>query len=279
MNNNRGNKMKNLKEYMEKIYKTLPENLKNLFEKKAETNAPAQTSLRPKKENSREAITALDGFIQQLYWGEGLSPEKTKTNIYGGLVEIVKDGMHSSNGILITTNGYFLTAKHCVENGFHKGAKIRTYDDKEYEIEKICAYGSKEDIALAKANMPGKCETKPYRIYNTDAMQKDPVMLLTRRNGKTITKYGIVQDYKIERLAIASTGIIHLQNQIGIKLMDAEPGDSGGVIISPDGRLMGICTSITLNEQLKSTSGTKILSAMNVVHCYKRKLEGKLQTT
>ncbi|MEK6920848.1 MAG: hypothetical protein AABX82_03110, partial [Nanoarchaeota archaeon] len=64
----------------------------------------------------RALIETLDAFIQNIYVADGLRREDAQRNVAESLVELTYYGQHAGNGILITDDGYFLTAWHCIEN-------------------------------------------------------------------------------------------------------------------------------------------------------------------
>ena len=86
-------------------------------------------STRRIKKAEKEFIPSLEQFIQQFYWGEHLTISQAERNLNESLVEITHYGEHSSNGLLITDNGYFLTAKHCVMSKL-RGMKIKLHNEK-----------------------------------------------------------------------------------------------------------------------------------------------------
>ena len=80
--------------------------------------------IRRKKYNQDVAdAKALNEYIQNTYWAEDLTEEQSKKNIEESVIELVQNEKQVSNGLLITTNGYFLTARHCVKN--IEGLKIK----------------------------------------------------------------------------------------------------------------------------------------------------------
>jgi len=218
---------------------------------------------------SKKVKKTLDRFIQQIYWGDDLTVEQSRKNLGKGLVEIVKYGQHSSNGILITGDGYFLTAEHCVTDGL-VGAQIRLFNGNLYPVEKICGYVPKEDIALAKADIPYKCIPMEYRIYNTNKLGKMAVATMTRRYGKLIVKYGFVtREWNPTPTYKGGLEAVMYPNQFTMDI-EAIPGDSGGIIVSEDGRLVGILSGG--HEKILTGAGVKIISALELVDRYKRKL-------
>jgi len=203
-------------------------------------------------ERSKNA-KALEQFVKS-NWINGLTNEEALKNIEEGLVEIIyPEGVHKANGMLITKNGYFLSCKHCLNDGFDR-SRIRTFDGRVYPLEKICIEDETNDLVLAKINIKNKSFPKHYRFYNANRIEKIPVQLITRWDNKLTQKYGFILrdwdpypnvDGKLYRDNIS-------MNNISTK------GDSGGVVVSPFLEIMGFhhggnketSSSIKLNKAL-----------------------------
>lgn len=189
----------------------------------------------------------------------------SRRNIEEGLVEITSHGQHFSNGILVTSNGYFLTANHCVCDLSWKN--VRLNNGRTYAIEKVCATNTEEDLALAKAKIPGKPEIQRYRFYNTNLLKKIPVALVTRINGKLVEKYGFVNlAWNPHRTNLGNGSSVSYYNHFTSYLF-ASPGDSGGVIISQDGRLVGIHSG---SDRVYNAVAAKLIQALELVSSYQR---------
>jgi len=122
---------------------------------------------------------------------------KSMRNIENGMLEIVVHNGREracSNGLLISDNGYFLTAKHCVD--FPIGLiEVRNGDGSAYKIDKICAVSNKGDFALVKAKMMGRYKTKKYNFFNMNKLKsRIPIRLLTIKKGILKDYFGFVQD-------------------------------------------------------------------------------------
>ena len=248
-----------------------------------------------KKNSCKEDIKALDEFIQQIYWGESISEEESKENIKSNIVQIHafkikgKASYHSySNGLLITENGYFLTAKHCVmfdDPAINfKTSDLRIIDNQgdSYEIERVCAAGKfkkkenryiDEDIALVKAKIDKKPKSIKYRIYNTDQLTLQlSLCLLAYDNQRRLNKkYGKIIDLSNKGLTPYKGQHINYATQFSTDI-DSKSGDSGGSIISPDGRLTGFVST----GDAKGTNYTgivKIFRAFELITFYKKILE------
>jgi len=207
-----------------------------------------------KKFINRQDFKALELFTKA-NWINRLTREQSRKNIEDSLVEIIYDsGDHSSNGFLITENGYFLTAEHCIrKNALNK--RIRTSNGEVYPIEKVCYSDFPHDLALVKAKIKSKPVIKNYNLYNTNKLEKIPVQILARWDKKIVRKYGFVE------LTTTSCND-HRKNFCSDIFSIARPiisGDSGGIIISPLSELIGfvhgsdkrVCCGIKLNNALK----------------------------
>lgn len=142
---------------------------------------------------NKESINALERFIQNIYWVESMSHEKSVKNLEKALVEIkYNSGRHRGNGLLITTNGYILTVKHVTKNALSN--KIR-YNNQTFPITKICQTSPDEDIALIKAKISSTPNSFEYKIKNTNSMLDEYLLGLliefkSKRNGKIKSTLG-----------------------------------------------------------------------------------------
>ncbi|MFH1637186.1 MAG: trypsin-like serine protease [Candidatus Woesearchaeota archaeon] len=218
-----------------------------------------------KKRDIKKEASSLETFVQQLYWGENLNPEKSKQNISSGIVEITEFGQHSSNGILITSDGYFLTAKHCLEGSF-LWQSVMLSNGTSYPISEVCCFNDEEDIAMAKAKIPTESKSMEYKIYQEDYSQKIAVSLITRRQGKLINKYGFCEKpWNKARTPIGEGKFAQWSNHFTLNL-DSFTGDSGGSVVSSDGRLMGLWS--TGSDEVSYGSASKIEKSLELVSSF-----------
>lgn len=220
-------------------------------------------------------VSALDEFIQQFYWGEGLKQDESRKNLEEGIIEITHYGNHSSQGILITEDGYFLTAKHCIDKDLPE-KRIRLFNGRTYSIEKVCAYDTEDDAALAKANIQkSECNSKKYRIFNTNKLEKNiPIAIMTRWDKKLKTSYGsITRTWSADKVESSDGQLVSYHNHFELNVF-LKPGNSGGIVVSPDGRLIGMLSSG--NENYNHSSGIKIIKAFELIESYKRKIQERL---
>lgn len=212
-----------------------------------------------------ESINALEKFIQNIYWTESMSTKESTKNIENSIIEII----HTKNniiyikqskgvGILITENGYLLTANHVIKKN---NGKI-IHNKHKYKIEKICQQNIDEDIVLVKANIPKEAISLEYKIANLSLLKNNyssdfPVNLKTSWDNKIENRYGFLK---------ITTGNSYLpNNEISKNQMIAQiqaiPGDSGSPLFNTQGELMGLITS-TNNH---SSSFTKIFTGLDLI--------------
>ena len=102
-----------------------------------------QERIRKRHKNKKQlydlnALLALAKFILRPEGVRTFGEETARNNIYAGLVEIRVYEQHSSNGILVTQNGYFITTYHCVESASTMPSYIRLQEGTQYPVEHVC---------------------------------------------------------------------------------------------------------------------------------------------
>ncbi len=222
-----------------------------------------------KHAQEKSLVQALDGFVQGFNSTGQPKLTEARENLYKGLVEIVSYGGHSSNGLLITEDGYFLTARHCLANeALLKSMKIRTPDGKLHQMEKVHAANKANnelDLALAKADLDGDCVPIRYRFYTEDGIDSNmPVVIFTRWDGKAGLNCGFVKPGYNQRHIVTS--------------ITTESGDSGGIIATTDFRIMGIHIGAYRDTEYYSRIAARISKAMDLVEFYKSTIERKMQS-
>ena len=211
---------------------------------------------------------ALHQFIQQLYWGENLLVPQAIRQLEQNVVELTQDGQHLANGLLITANGYILTAEHCIQ----RSNRLYAQNNQAFLIEKVCAADSRNEIALVKANISAESTTLEYRFYNSTLLkrlERKPVALLTRINGKIVRKYGLMEHASVNTTTSNNGKNCNYDDQILLSL-DSAPGDSGGVVASDDGRIIGFHSGY--NGQQHKGVEVKLFKALELVSAYLRTL-------
>lgn len=217
------------------------------------------------------SIRAMHYYVHQVYWADDMSAEQSKSNIESNVVELVSYGQHSSNGLLVTTNGYFLTANHCVD-GVRK-LRVR-HKGNEYKLERICAVSKENDLALAKASIDAEPEHLQYRFFNTlDPLNnKIPVAMMVyndksyfeRRYGWLIGSCDVIsaKGHDDETLQLEDHYLI---------MADVEKGCSGGPVVCWDGRVVGLVSNGSMKEHTGGVA--KFMKCLELVVLYKQYLE------
>lgn len=223
----------------------------------------------------KQTIKVLEEFVQNIYWADFLSSEQSIKNLEESLVEVLyEDLQHKGNGLLITEDGYFLTANHVREEDgkdCSPAKYIRDYQNEIYPIKKICQTDEREDLALLKAEIKAEKYQKRYKICNTDKLKnfnmgEFPIQIKTRLNGKIEDKEGsLILNYVVcEKL--------NYTNQIGSDIQ-VRGGDSGGIIISSERReLIGFVSNGMeegdfefCSRGIMASYHSKIFSGLNLV--------------
>ncbi len=211
-----------------------------------------------KKFRNKEDIRTLEQFVKS-NWINSLTNDQSIKNLENGLIEIVyPNGQHKGNGILVTENGYFLTAEHCLDKKLNS-QYIKTFN-KIYRLERICIENRDNDLVLAKVNIKNKPLIKNYKFYNTDILEKIPVQLLIKRDGIINRKYGLIErDWNLYKCSDGN----YYKDNFSLNYFTS-PGDSGGIIISPLSELVGLVQGA--NKVISSC--IKINDALNLIYKY-----------
>ncbi len=185
-------------------------------------------------------LYALGNFILDPEGVRTISNHQSLLNIYSSLVEIVAPHGHHSNGLLVTNNGYFITAYHCVDDLATNPLRIRCQDGQSYPIDKVCVIEKNIDLALAKASIPEKGHASPqaFKFYCGLYPKGIEVFHLSRWDGKCLRKKGSVTRRWVDVRSIPREDFFrHFDHEVPIK-----NGDSGGVYVSNVGEVMGIAS-------------------------------------
>jgi hypothetical protein len=145
----------------------------------------------------------------------------------------------------------------------------------------LCARSKKTDVALAKADLPGPSKAMRYRFFNNDKMEKVATAMTARRHGKLQVNHGYVDEEHVQGKIIESYNHFGLSIALGYELSIKDyfvlnytssiPGDSGGIVSSPKGELMGflvIATNPLVPIPYSHVIGIKLRRALNLVSVY-----------
>jgi len=225
---------------------------------------------------NEKAARALEGFIQLLYWGDDITSKESEKNLEDSLIELLHNCAHSSNGLLLTDDGYFLTAKHCI-NPTDPSPYVKLPTSRIYNFEKICCRGKSGDILLAKADVYGECKPRRYKLGIPRKVNNLSVKWMTRREGRVYTGFGIIRRETKHETAMASDNtVVQLKNYWKIELSENMPGDSGGILLSHDNRLLGFLCAVELSQK-EATYAIKLFKALELVSVYCNHLKKKAE--
>jgi hypothetical protein len=224
----------------------------------------------PIMHKSSTPVSDLNAFMMQAYNGRNINAAQSIKSLEDNLVEIRYNCSHSSNGIMITDSGFFLTALHCVDLPFNDLA-LRLYNGHLVGVERLNARKGTGDIALAKAQASRSYTGANFKVHlDKQVTPKSPVMILTRRNGKIEKDYGLIDNVLgNEILLFDDGGRLNSKDSYRIYLSHVWHGDSGGIVISNKGELMGIMCG--LNKENGHSYATKISTAIDLIWLYIRK--------
>ncbi len=226
----------------------------------------------------KELVSALDEFIQSFYLGETLSTEQAKANLESGLLEVVVEKQHIGSGLLITRDGFFITANHVLDYALNYKQSFVKLQDKSYKIERICACTKEKDMVLAKANIPGDCEPMRYKFFNSnklDNYDSMPLTVMVKWDNTLITAPGLYANALQNGFNFDDKASLEKRESIQFIHSLAKPGYSGSVICTPDFRLMGLVTGGL--QVFELGAGIRIVKALEVVESYKRALQRNLR--
>ncbi|MBR9705445.1 trypsin-like peptidase domain-containing protein [Candidatus Pacearchaeota archaeon] len=235
-----------------------------------------------------QSITALEDFVN-ICRTENVDRYEAEMNAYNNLMEFTSPcrygGIdHIFNGLLITTNGYYITSKHCIEDEAYNDANFET--DKSFMTEKICAISKKDDLALAKMDLKKRVESKGkprairYAIETGPDLGNRPITALSRRSLGIVKRFGtITGNYNFlggmpepSELSIQATeqasepkqksGLYnHFTTSLG-----CIPGDSGGIILDADMKIMGVVSNAVVGQNY--TQAAKFTKALDLIEFY-----------
>lgn len=145
-------------------------------------------------------------------------------------VVIVQNGDQIGSGVIISPNGYILTAAHLVRKHGSAAIYLNSGDTLPGQVIRM---DSKRDIALIKViSHPLHC-LKTRDTIPTTGGRMFTIGFLPEKSAGFIVEEGVIQ----RRRFIFSKGATYLQLSLDLK-----PGSSGGPLLTPQGEVAGIIT-------------------------------------
>lgn len=203
--------------------------------------------------NSLIRKEVLTNFINNLNDSNDLPLDLVRQNLESSVIEIIyPDGSHCSCGLLITTDGYFITCYHCVNEDI-QDLRILLSDGSVYPNLKLCDYSKKHDIALVKVSIPILSQAIKYPFYSNKKIHQSSyaeanlVVTMTRKSGKLVVVDGFSKDYISRKIGLEDGGFSKKQVEYETFLIY---GDSGGVVVRlADLKVCGIASGSDSRNQ------------------------------
>lgn len=203
-----------------------------------------------------------------------VSSQESNDNLQKYTIELVNHGKHMGNGLVITENGYFLTAKHCVEaNPMCPGKKLLDLtanigDRDDYLIYDILATSNHDDLALGRLMMSGNRKAIRYKFSEPDEVTITGV--ITRWDRKFNDEYtGQIVYPNVDEVEIED-GRYKFKNQFSIN-KPSRPGVSGGIVVCRNKGLLGIASNSSDHTEINGyTNVSKMSTALRMIDYYVR---------
>jgi S1-C subfamily serine protease len=145
---------------------------------------------------------------------------------------VVLDGQRGEFGTatLVASDGYFLTAAHCVEHEPIRVGLGEWIKDARPEPARVVWRGD-EDVALLKIDEEDLAEIRPA-TWASPAEIRDGMPVIAAGFGGNVfgSQFGCAAGFALGTLA---DGVLRHNAPVA-------PGDSGGPLVTPEGRLIGI---------------------------------------
>lgn len=226
---------------------------------------------------------SLSGFLNNFGCFQKSTAEFSEFYIANAIIEILyANGSHLGNGLLLTQDGYFLTCDHCLTD-FPGTLKARLSDGRTISHIRVCARDLDHDMALCKISLAGhgyNC----FRFCCPDKRESGQrAIYLGRCDGRLVRKEGnftglvfdlvcqtVVTEYFVDARGLISRrsqpGIVRYYGHLQMNI-EAQAGDSGGLIIRPDGSLVGLLSTASLSKD-KNISAAGIKNALPLIWEY-----------
>lgn len=254
------------------------------------------------QEKGLESKLALASFLQVNRNGnrnKRLTRERSEQNIKDNLVSVRGFKEHSltaletkneGSGLLITTDGWTLTAYHNVEKYFDEWKKIqeeksptdtgmdcwnrltlkygilRQNIHAAYPIDPtVCRFDPTLDIALIKAIIPRKPKPLRFRIAQEDLKVGEEIRLSALVNYSIYRRFGIVTDTNINQdiIDIKTLKVTHTVYDAFVTTAPVVHGVSGCAYTTLKGEYAGLC--VFGKKDGSHSAGAKIRNILKLV--------------
>ncbi len=192
----------------------------------------------------------LDAFIEQSY-NQDFSAEDSISAIKNNRITVRGEGGRYCTGLLLTRNGYFLTANHCspIESIVHQGNPYRATG---------LSYNEGRDIIVGKAVM-GNQPLQPLSIKFASPSEIEtgtPIVVYGTANGNDFLQMGTITNPRYNTFVRDDKGVAKVVYDAFQTNARSRQGFSGGPIyIEETGELVGISL---FNEKKSENLGEKL---------------------
>lgn len=209
-------------------------------------DAKLGTSFAPVIKNVAPSVVNIytTRFVKEHIMGNPLFNDPFFRQFFGdqgpGDQEQTRREMSLGSGVVVSPDGYILTANHVVEGADE--IKVRTADNKKQFTARLIGRDRATDVAVIKID---NCDLPAITLADSDQLEVGDVVLAIGNPfdvGQTVTM-GIV--------SAVGRGGIGLNRYENFIQTDAaiNPGNSGGALVDAEGRLVGI------NDAIRTDTG------------------------
>jgi len=233
-------------------------------------------------ESEAYSIAALNAFANATNDSRNVSVDTSLEQISENLVEVMVDscGKRSlGSGLMITTDGYVITAHHVIDEMIKNGGRgrVKTQDGATYPVStKNVWYNVSTDIAVIKASKAsGYSQPIKVKVDQDCKLKKgDEVRILGFRDGQKYNTMGIITDQN-HSWKQEDGKVIHDLFQTDAR---GKQGQSGGVIANGKGELIGIVVyaSRRNGEDIGVIGGAKLSNALTYINQIAAKKSAKM---
>ena len=222
--------------------------------------------------NQAYSTAALIAFANTENESRGVTTAQSLEEISKNLVEVYtrtnkggKFKYYSGSGLMITSDGYVITAHHVIKDAVTNKGQIVVRDQKRrsYPVNpKNVLYDKRTDIAILKARKITAYPAPMKILVNQvdDLRKGDEVRVMGYRDGQPWNPIGVIKNPKT-RWQITEDRVIDDVFQTDAKVLG---GQSGGVVVNGRGELVGIVlySKPVSGEEVGLLGGGKILNAL-----------------